>query len=212
MDKSRSDILAEIKNTLESLKSQITDLERRLAVIEAEESVPEAEDIPDTEEDGAPIDISLDEVSMDVDFGTEPAAVTAAPVRKTEEPEAEKAPEDAPEDDFMTAPKESINDKQEKKSRRTVMDVMGDKCAWRTAMPGTPVKNVISAISLNDRVLFINSLFREDPMAFQDAISAFNGMSSFAEAEEYVRQNYPEWNLDSDIVYRMMMAIRRKLK
>ena len=212
MDKSRSDILAEIKDTLESLKSQITGLEQRLAVIEAEESIPEAEDIPDTEEDSGPIDISLDEVSMDVDFGTEPAVVAAAPVKKASEPEAEKTSGKAPEDDFMTSPKESINDKQEKKSRRTVMDVMGDKCAWRTAMPGTPVKNVISAISLNDRVLFINSLFREDPMAFQDAISAFNGMSSFAEAEEYVRQNYPEWNLDSDIVYRMMMAIRRKLK
>ena len=108
--------------------------------------------------------------------------------------------------------KTNINDKQGRNVRKAVMDVVGQKLAWKTAMPGTPVKNVISAISLNDRVLFINTLFKEDPMAFQEAIAAFNGMASFDEAEEYVRANYPDWNLNSDLVFRLMMAVRRKLK
>ena len=135
------------------------------------------------EEDMSPIDISLDEEEF-------------------KEPEPEPAP----------APKASINDRQELRAKKAVMDVMGQKLAWKSAIPGTPVKNVISAISLNDRVLFINTLFKEDPLAFQDAIAAFNGMSSFAEAEEYVRTNHPEWNLNSDLVFRLMMAVRRKLK
>lgn len=218
MDKSWPDFLSEIKETLESLKRQVADLEGRIALMEDSYCAAESKDIPETEEDSSPIDISLDDVPMDVDFNAVAPAVTQAiassvdvplPGKETAAP-AEKGKE--PEDDFMTSPKENINDKQEKKSRKAVMDIMGEKCAWKTAMPGTPVKNVISAISLNDRVLFINSLFKEDPLAFQEAIAAFNGMSSFTEAEEFVRQNYPEWNLDSDIVYRLMMAIRRKLK
>ena len=166
----------------------------------------------------SPIDISIDEVELEgpafaePEPEPEPAAVpvTAAAVK-------EAAPEQEPsgslldeEDAFI--PKASINDRQERRAKKVVMDVVGQKLAWKSAIPGTPVKNVISAISLNDRVLFINTLFKEDPMAFQDAIAAFNGMSSFAEAEEYVRTNHPEWNLNSDLVFRLMMAVRRKLK
>ena len=51
-----------------------------------------------------------------------------------------------------------------------VIDAMLDKHAWRTDMPGTAVKDIRSAISLNDRILFINVLFNEDPMSFQNAV------------------------------------------
>lgn len=221
MDKSRIDILSEIKESLEALKAQVSEIEARIAAIEAEPEPEESEDIPETEEDMNPIDISLD-VDMDtledipsIQAEPEPEP-TPEPVIPEPEPEpviAEPEPVEEPEEESVfDMPKENINDKQERKSKKAVMDVMGAKCAWKTAMPGTPVKNIISAISLNDRVLFINTLFKENPMAFQEAISAFNGMSSFAEAEEYVQANYPEWNLNSDIVYRLMMAIRRKLK
>ena len=229
MDKSRIDILSEIKESLEALKAQVSEIEARIAAIEAEPELEESEDIPETEEDMNPIDISLD---VDMDTFEDIPSIQAEP---TPEPEPEPEPEPTPEpvipepepepviaepepvaepeeESVFDMPKENINDKQERKSKKAVMDVMGAKCAWKTAMPGTPVKNIISAISLNDRVLFINTLFKENPMAFQEAISAFNGMSSFAEAEEYVQANYPEWNLNSDIVYRLMMAIRRKLK
>lgn len=228
MDKSRIDILSEIKESLEALKAQVSEIEARIAVIEAEPEPEESEDIPETEEDMSPIDISLD-VDMDTfeDMPSMEAEIAPAPVPEVSpepDPEPEPEPEPVPEmpapvitseeeEDVFSAPvRESINDKQERKSKKAVMDVMGEKCAWKTAMPGTPVKNIISAISLNDRVLFINSLFKENPIAFQEAIATFNSMSSFAEAEEYVLQNHPEWNLNSDIVYRLMMAIRRKLK
>ena len=234
MDKSRIDILSEIKESLESLKAQVLDLESRIAAIEAGPEMEETPDLPDTEEDMSPIDISLDdEMIGDMDFvGAQAIQADAEPVQTTPEPGTEpeqaaepkpvKKPEPVKEPDIvkepeveelLSTPVESINDKQEKKkSRKAVMDVMSEKCAWRAAMPGSPVKNIISAISLNDRVLLINTLFKEDAIAFQDAISTLNGMSSFAEAEEYIMENHPDWNLNSDIVYRLMMAIRRKLK
>jgi len=79
-------------------------------------------------------------------------------------------------------------------------------------MPGSPVSNIISAISLNDRVLFINTLFGEDPMKFRNTIDTLNAMGSIGEAIGYVLDEFPQWNLDSDVVYRFMMAVRRKLR
>ena len=216
MEKSRSEILSEIQETLASLKARIAELEERIAGLEeAAEAAPEQVEVPEPEPvatpepapaEAAPIDISLD--VDDVDFA--PAEPEPVPEVKPEAIPEETEPE---EELLMDGPaRANINDRQGRNVRKAVMDVVGQKLAWKTAMPGTPVKNVISAISLNDRVLFINTLFKEDPMAFQEAIAAFNGMSSFDEAEEYVRTNYPDWNLNSDLVFRLMMAVRRKLK
>lgn len=177
-------------------------------------------------EDMTPIDISIDieevgfpEEAAEPEAPAAPAAPAVAPERApapAPEPVIEPVIDSNDEEglllDGAVQPKASINDRQERKVKKAVMDVMGQKLAWKTAMPGTPVKNVISAISLNDRVLFINTLFKEDPMAFQETISAFNAMSSFDEAEEYVRSHFPDWNLNSDQVFRLMMAVRRKLK
>ena len=98
-----------------------------------------------------------------------------------------------------------------RKADKAVMDVMAEKQAWRTDRPGSPVKNIISAISLNDRVLLINSLFKEDPILFRDTIAAFNAMDSLEEALGYIRDHFPDWNMNGGTVYRLMMAVRRKL-
>ena len=114
-----------------------------------------------------------------------------------------------PEPEPVVQPKKAILDSAV--ADTAVMDVMADKQAWRTDRPGMPVKNIISAISLNDRVLLINVLFREDPMLFQDTIAKFNSMGSLDEALAYISENYPDWDLGSEPVYRLMMAVRRKL-
>lgn len=82
--------------------------------------------------------------------------------------------------------------------------------AWRTNRPGSPVRNILSAISLNDRMLFIRTLFADDPALFQKTISVFNSLSSLAEAEAYIRSHFPKWDMSSDTVYRFMMAARRR--
>ena len=109
----------------------------------------------------------------------------------------------------LPKPKKAVMDSR--KAGKAVMDVMAEKQSWRTDRPGSTVKNIISAISLNDRVLLINSLFKEDPLLFQQTIATFNAMSSLDEALAYIRENFPQWNLDSGAVYRLMMAVRRKL-
>lgn len=97
-------------------------------------------------------------------------------------------------------------------AKDAVMDKMAAKESWRTDIPGAKVSDVRSAISLNDRVLFINTLFHEDPLAFQNALSQLNSMPSFDEGARLILDMHPEWNTESDVVYRFMMAVRRKLR
>jgi hypothetical protein len=105
---------------------------------------------------------------------------------------------------------QSINDATQ--AVKSVNDRSATPHAWRTGLPGSPVRNILSAISLNDRVLFINTLFQEDPALFQSTIAQFNEMQTLDEAEAYIETHFPGWNLDSDIAFRFMMAVRRKLQ
>ena len=93
-----------------------------------------------------------------------------------------------------------------------IIDSLTDKQAWRSDMPGGKVNDVRSAISLHDRLLFINKLFDEDPIAFQTALGKINTMESLDEVVGYVASEHSDWNLESDTVYRFMMAIRRKVR
>ena len=93
-----------------------------------------------------------------------------------------------------------------------VIDSMTDRQAWRTDMPGSPVRDIRSAISLNDRILFINSLFAQDPMTFQESLTRINQMETLDEVVSYLVAERPDWNLESETVYRFMMAVRRKIQ
>ena len=206
---------------------------------EEPETTAEVEDIPaetgaEPVAEDMPAEISATAEVEDITAETGAEPVEVAPVREMAEPtegtaQAEKtAPaaeteeDDLPFfDDVPAKPARPVKKKTSSESGRkaivdsitadaAVMDVMAEQQAWRTDRAGSPVKNVISAISLNDRVLLINILFKEDPLLFQDTIAAFNSMSGFEEAVTYVKQHFPEWDLNSDPVYRLMMAVRRK--
>ena len=173
-------------------------------------SVPEEEEPIDIAPvDDTPIDISISDVEdmpADAVEPSEPSGSTpltnhgSTPLSSRSLSEVEgPAPE----------PRKAILDTA--KADTAVMDVMAEKQAWRTDRPGMPVKNIISAISLNDRVFLINTLFGEDPMLFQETISKFNAMGSLSEALAYIDEKHPDWDMNSDAVYRLMMAVRRKL-
>ena len=125
-------------------------------------------------------------------------------------------PEEAPAEpevelDLFGEPVLRVNEKLGAGRSRSVGEKMEQKEAWRTAMPGAAVKDVRSAISLNDRVLFIRELFGGDAGLFQKAVDDINAMGSLDEMVAYVNERHPGWDLDSDTVYRLMMAVRRKL-
>ena len=198
------------------------------------EDIPEPVDTPEQAEAEAAAEVPAAAWTPEPDLAGEPADTTEPanipePADTTEPvniPEPGDIPEpadipvtiDIPETAAATepprkkrgpAPRKALIDTA--KADTAVMDVMAEQQAWRTDRPGSKVKNVISAISLNDRLLLINVLFKEDPVLFQETIAAFNGMDSLEEAVAYVHDRFPDWDLNSEPVYRLMMAVRRKL-
>ncbi|MBO4469624.1 MAG: hypothetical protein J5740_04480 [Bacteroidales bacterium] len=190
MEKTAQEVFNEIQTTIDQLRAQLDELEERLALM--------VKEIPD-------------QVGDDDEMEEEPV-VEVEPEPEPEVVEVEPEPEPEPVEEAPEAPSEEPVDlsiDMEALGAKTVPDAKNYQ--WMIDLPGSPVANVISAISLNDRVLFINTLFKEDPSLFQQTIAAFNGMESIGEAISYVIANFPDWNLNSEVVYRLMMAVRRKL-
>ncbi len=196
-DNAISSILAKI----DSIRKELEALEYEVKAFSASEPVTVPEEVPEEVPEDVPVDV-LDDVPQ------EPIDLSIADI----DIPAENIPsqEDIPEEDMPEEVKPPILDSA--KADTAVMDVLAERQAWRIDRPGSAVKNVISAISLNDRVLLINVLFGEDPMLFQETISAFNNMQDLEEAVSYIKANFPDWDLDSEPVYRLMMAVRRKLR
>ena len=213
------DMMASIRSQLELLDAKMAELQNTVGQGEAE-AMPidlDIDDVPEVEEVVEEVVVEED----DLPFYDEPAEepVVEPVVESVEEPVADEPvveePVEEDDDDLpIFAEPEPVYEAApvEPKAKTAVIDAMTDKQAWRTDMPGTAVKDIRSAISLNDRILFINNLFAQDPMAFQEALTKINQMTTLDEVVEYVVSEQPGWNLESDTVYRFMMAVRRKVR
>ena len=185
------------------------------------ESEPEVEQETAQEVEQEPED--LPEAVPGQEIQAEPE--TEAEPEQVAETEPEPKPEDLPEEDGFSL-FGGMAEEEEPKVRKTkapsehrqysghkvIADQKYGNEAWRKDMPGPEVKDVRSAISLNDRVMFISTLFRDDSMLFQDVINKINALSTLEKAVQYLKENFPEWDMDSELVYRFMMSVRRKIR
>lgn len=185
------------------------------------ESEPEVEQEPaqEVEQDSE----DLPEADPGKEIQAEPE--TEAEPEQVAGTEPEPKPEDLPEEDGFSL-FGGMAEEEEPKARKTkapsehrqysghkvIADQKYGNEAWRKDMPGPEVKDVRSAISLNDRVMFISTLFRDDSMLFQDVINKINALTTLEKAVQYLKENFPEWDMDSELVYRFMMSVRRKIR
>ena len=176
-----------------------------------------------------PVEVSEPEILPEPEPVVEPEPIVEPEPVMEPEPEVEPEPipepvvepeplpavfPEADDDDLpLFAEPESIFEAAQKspKARKAMIDVMEDKQAWRTDMPGAPVKDMLSAISLNDRVQFINVLFNGDPALFQQTRAQINTMETLDQAVDYITSTF-NWDMGSQVVYRFMMAVRRKVR
>lgn len=236
-DDMSADVFAEnaAENVGESVPDDIPEAESE-AEPEAEpetedlpESEPEVEQKPAQEVEQEPED--LPEAVPGQEIQEEPETEAESEQVAGTEPEAEfeqvagTAPEDLPEEDGFSL-FGGMAEEEEPKARKTkapsehrqypghkvIADQKYGNEAWRKDMPGPEVKDVRSAISLNDRVMFISTLFRDDSMLFQDVINKINALTTLEKAVQYLKENFPEWDMDSELVYRFMMSVRRKIR
>lgn len=228
-----ADVFAEKtgENVGESVPDDIPEAESE-AEPEAEQ---ETEDLPESEPETELESEDLPEAEPEADSGqgtqaeseteAEPEQIAGPESVTGPEPEAEPVPEDLPEEDGFSlfggmAEEEEPKVKKTKapsehrqySGHKVIADQKYGNEAWRKDMPGPEVKDVRSAISLNDRVMFISTLFRDDSMLFQDVINKINALTTLEKAVQYLKENFPEWDMDSELVYRFMMSVRRKIR
>ena len=186
MEINQNEKLSTISEKLEQLQLRISELEEKVAELQDKAGITTETAISE------PIDIMADEVSFVV------------PSRKEEfsaKPEVSK-PSPTPAKPAV-APKPEVAPKPAARKPASY--------SWQTATAAAPLTNILSGIALKERGIFINTLFKEDAQLFMDTITAFNAMGSLSEALDYIEAHFPEWNLASDIVYKLMMAVRRRL-
>lgn len=185
------------------------------------ESEPEVEQDPAQEVEQEPEDLPEAVPGQ----GTQVESETEAEPEQVAGTEPEPKPEDLPDEDGFSL-FGGMAEEEEPKARKTkapsehrqysghkvIADQKYGNEAWRKDMPGPEVKDVRSAISLNDRVMFISTLFRDDSMLFQDVINKINALTTLEKAVQYIKENFPEWDMDSELVYRFMMSVRRKIR
>lgn len=179
-----TDLLRECEAEIAALKQRIALLEERLAAFAAP--------APEEEVDFTGVEIGVDDLPE--------APVQEGPVAEasvTESPASAEIKVDAPAGDSVT--------------EAAAPAIPRETYPWQLAAPGASVKNIRSGISLQDRAVFIGTLFREDYALYDATIAALNGMSNLQEAEDYIVAQFPEWNLGSDPVFHFMMAVRKKL-
>ena len=231
MENREQQILSEIKDMMGTIRTQLELLDAKMAELQ---QCVDPEDF-----DNNPIELDIDDIEAavqpDADVVEDDLPFDDMPESEPEpEPEPEPTPEPEPEPEPESEPEQEKVEEDDDddlpgvfdqpvpvyeaaqtspKVKPTVAEIMvAEMQAWRTDMPGTPVKDVRSAISLNDRIIFINYLFNEDPLAFQNAITQINTMATLDQVVEYVREQFPSWDMGSELVYRFMMAVRRRVK
>lgn len=195
------------------------------------EAEPETEDLPESEpeveqEPAQKVEQESEDLpEADPGQKIQVESETEAEPEQVAGTEPEPKPEDLPEEDGFSL-FGGMAEEEEPKAKKTkapsehrqysghkvIADQKYGNEAWRKDMPGPEVKDVRSAISLNDRVMFISTLFRDDSMLFQDVINKINALTTLEKAVQYLKENFPEWDMDSELVYRFMMSVRRKIR
>lgn len=220
-----ADVFAENagENVGESVPDDIPEAESEAEPEAEPETEPETEDLP---ESGPEVEQKPEDLPEAVSGqGTQAEPETEAEPEQVAGTEPEPEPEDLPEEDGFSL-FGGMAEEEEPKARKTkapsehrqysghkvIADQKYGNEAWRKDMPGPEVKDVRSAISLNDRVMFISTLFRDDSMLFQDVINKINALTTLEKAVQYLKENFPEWDMDSELVYRFMMSVRRKIR
>ena len=81
---------------------------------------------------------------------------------------------------------------------------------WEVDIPGPHIDDIWDGIGLNDRLLFLRELFYGNEEDFRDVVARLNTMERLVQVTELIRERYPQWDEESDEVYRFYMTVRRR--
>jgi hypothetical protein len=71
------------------------------------------------------------------------------------------------------------------------------------------IKDIASAIDINDRFLFVRELFSGDADSFSKTINTINNAANFNDAFNYIHNTYA-WDIDSEPAQKLLDLVRRR--
>ena len=76
-----------------------------------------------------------------------------------------------------------------------------------------PIKNLVTAIGINDKFLFIETLFLGDEKVFEESIKTINSFTIYQEAQSWINQELRtknNWEDDSSVVNQFDQLVKRR--
>lgn len=192
---------------LMAVEEELIAAEEDTSVVEEDISVDDEEIFAPSEEISDPSE-EISAPSEEGDMGI-PHSMAGLGVMEFASELAEKANESAPGNDVF-----ELMERQEAKIINEA--ARPDWYDWEVDYPASYVEDVYKAISFNDRYEFIKELFNmsgdlgEAEYLFKDTLDDINEMENFKQVVAYIRHRFPQWDEQSDEVYRFYMAVRRK--
>ncbi len=176
------DLLTQVKNSPEETPSKVEE------VVEEQTEQPKTEEIQTVEEVTEPIsepegkeeEVPQEpEILFEVD---EKQLETPTEPQKAETPEPERKQE-------IFAPKQAAD--------------LGSKLGM------TPIKEIMSAIGINDRFRFRLELFNKDQELFVRTVGILNDCKSFSDALAYLQKNF-DWDYEKKEVEEFLQIVERR--
>lgn len=197
----------ELNDVIESLKKRIEVLESKMSKIYKEQAF--------SEED------SSEEVSMDLSiYGSYSDFVKKsekneekvnAPGNVAQMGHACNQPEKKEEEKNTVSFRRNNEFKPKSRNKKGLIPDGLFSGSWMCDMPGERVSNVKEAVSLNDKFYFVSVLFRNDLNLYETAMEKVQSMNTLDELISFMEQEFPEWDPDSEEVYKFIMTVRRKI-
>ena len=102
--------------------------------------------------------------------------------------------------DKFAKPSQTLNDKLVQQSRPTLADIHQNQ----------KIASIKSHITLNQKFMFINELFNGDASSFDKMVDFLDTCGSKSHALNYIRDNYPQWDIDNESTLEFMEVIHKK--
>jgi hypothetical protein len=118
------------------------------------------------------------------------------PEVKMEEPEPENHVIKILSDQFINEP--SVNER------------LAASAVHETSVKGLPVTNLMNAIGINDRFLFVRELFANDNTNFEKTVDQLDCLESFLEAIDYLEKNF-KWT-KNEVSLKFMELLKRRFE
>ena len=200
----RSDSFVELQNELKALSSDLLEKVHLLKFashilddVKPLVDVPAAvEPIIEPPQELEPVEEVVEEITVEAMEEESITEVEETPIEEpTVEPEVNVLKDDV-----------SLNDKISKLSK-------SDSLASR--LQQQPIKNLKTAIGLNERFLFANELFRGDGIEYQRAIEEFNHLESMDSAMKLITHKYGKvysWDFEDRTVLSFLEYLERRYR